>query len=85
MTVREREGRMQIEYVAEMPETQEAGEKWQLVYNRHRELRRRLKSRSIRPLTIAVTRGIADCVRVSEELVDFLAEWEKIDRDPASK
>ena len=52
---------------AEKPE-----EKWQFVYNRHKDWKRKLKVINIRPLTIAVTKGIADAERVGEELQDFL-------------
>jgi superfamily II DNA or RNA helicase len=67
-----------VEYVAEMPETDNPEEKWQLIYSRHQDWKKKLKRRGIRPLTIVVTRGIADCKRVSEELQGFLEEWEKI-------
>jgi len=67
-----------VEYVAEMPETGNPEEKWQLIYNRHQDFKKKLKKRGIRPLTIVVTKGIADCKRVAEELQDFLVEWEKL-------
>jgi type III restriction enzyme len=67
-----------VEYVAEMPETTNADEKWQLVYKRHEAWKRKLKARKIRPLTIIVTRDIRACEQVAEELKDFLVEWEKI-------
>jgi type III restriction enzyme len=73
-----------VEYVAELPaavENQE--EKWQVIYNRHRDWKRKLKSRRIRPLTIVVTKTIADADRVTEELQDFLQEWEHIDANKA--
>jgi type III restriction enzyme len=67
-----------VEYVAEMPETDNPDEKWQLIYNRHQDWKRKLKKRGIRPLTIIVTKAIADCKRVAEELQGFLQDWEKI-------
>lgn len=67
-----------VEYVAEMPETDNPEEKWQLVHNRHRDLAKKLKKRRIRPLTIVVTKAIADCKRVAEELQGFLQDREKI-------
>lgn len=74
----------QVEYVAEMPAVAEKPEeKWQLIYNRHRSWEKKLKSRSIRPLTIVVTKGINDAENVSEELVDFLCDWEEITREQA--
>jgi hypothetical protein len=41
-----------VEYVAEMPETGDPDEKWQLIRNRHEETKRRLKARRLLPLTI---------------------------------
>jgi type III restriction enzyme len=72
-----------VEYVAEMPDTNDPDEKWQLVYNRHQDWKRKLKKRRIRPLTIIVTKGIADCERVAEELQAFLQDWEKITAEQA--
>ena len=72
-----------VEYVAEMPETDRAEEKWQLIYNRHQDWKKKLKKRGIRPLTIIVTKGISDCKRVAEELKGFLQDWEKISADDA--
>jgi type III restriction enzyme len=72
-----------VEYVAEMPDTDNPEEKWQLVYNRHQDWKKRLKKRHIRPLTIIVTKGIADCKRVAEELEGFLQDWERISADQA--
>jgi type III restriction enzyme len=73
-----------VEYVAEMPQTDNPEEKWQLIYNRHQDWKKRLKKRGIRPLTIIVTQKIADCKRVAEELQGFLQEWEKISADDAA-
>jgi type III restriction enzyme len=67
-----------IEYVAEAPQTDSPDEKWQLVYNRHQAWKKKLKPRNIRPLTIVVTRDIDLCKRTADDLVNFLAEWEKI-------
>ena len=45
-----------VEYVDELPLVAEKPEeKWQLVYNRHHDWKKRLRSRQIRPLTIIVT------------------------------
>lgn len=68
----------QIEYVAEDPQTSNADERWQLIHNRHRDWTKKLQKRGIRPLTIIVAKGIADCKRIASELQDFLVEWEKI-------
>ena len=74
-----------VEYVDELPPSAEKPEaKWQLVYNRHKDWKKKLRSRGIRPLTIVVTKGIADADRVAEELVDFLKEWEGLKADQAA-
>jgi type III restriction enzyme len=73
-----------VEYVDELPAAAEnPEEKWQLIYNRHKDWTKRLKVRGIRPLTIVVTKAIVDADRVAEELQDFLQEWEQIDADQA--
>lgn len=74
-----------VEYVAEMPQTDNPDEKWQLIYNRHQEWKRRLKKQSIRPLSIIVTKDIKSCKLVAEELVAFLQDWEEITVDEAYK
>lgn len=74
-----------VKYVAEMPETDDTAEKWQLIHNRHQTLKRQLKKKGIRPLTIVVTRDIRTCKNVAEEFTDFLAEWEKIPAKNAEK
>ncbi len=67
-----------VEYVAEMPQTDNPDEKWQLIYNRHQDWKKHLKKQGIRPLTIIVTKDIKTCKLVAEELQAFLQEWEKI-------
>lgn len=75
-----------VEYVDELPPSAEnPDEKWQLIYNRHKDWKKRLKPRGIRPLTIIVTKAINDAERVAEELQDFLKEWEKITGDQAAE
>jgi type III restriction enzyme len=74
-----------VEYVAEMPETSQPEEKWQLIYNRHKDWKKKLKSRKIRPLSIIITKAIKDCERVAEELKDFLVGWEGINVDKAAE
>lgn len=64
-----------VQYVAEMPRTNRPeNEKWQLVLNRHEEIRRKLKPHRLRPLTIVVTRDIRGCQDVAEKLKAFLME-----------
>jgi len=73
-----------VEYVDELPAAADnPDEKWQLIYNRHKDWKKKLKSRGIRPLTIVVTKTIADAERVAGELQDFLQEWERIDAGQA--
>jgi type III restriction enzyme len=68
-----------IEYVDELPSgVENPEEKWQLIYKRHADWKTKLKSRNIRPLTIVVTKSVADAERVAGELQDFLSDWEKI-------
>jgi type III restriction enzyme len=74
-----------VEYVAEMPETDNPEEKWQLIYNRHQDWKRRLKKQGIHPLTIIVTKDIKTCKLVAEELQAFLQEWEDISAEDAEK
>lgn len=73
-----------VEYIAEMPETGNAGERWQLIYKRHTAWKKKLKTRKIRPLTIIVTRDIRSCEQVAEELKEFLVEWEDISAEQAA-
>ncbi|MDY7232678.1 DEAD/DEAH box helicase [Hyalangium rubrum] len=74
-----------IEYVAEVPATANSDEWWQLIYKRHADLKKRLKSAGIRPLTIVVTKTIPDCNRVAEELRNFIEEWAKTTSDHAAE
>lgn len=79
------EGRFvkKVDYVFEMPETDDPQEKWQLIYNRHKDWKKKLKKHGIKPLSIIVTKGISDCKRVAEELQGFLQEWENISPENA--
>lgn len=74
-----------VEYVAEMPRTDNPEEKWQLIYNRHQDWKKRLKRQGIRPLTIIVTADIKTCKLVAEELQAFLQDWEKISAAAAER
>ena len=74
-----------IEYVDELPVVvNHPDENWQIIYNRQKDLVKKLKPRKIRPLTIVVTKSIKDAEQVTEELRDFLKEWENISSDLAS-
>lgn len=72
-----------VQYIAEMPQTNNPDEKWQLIYNRHQAWKKELKNRQIRPLTIIVTRDIAACTRVAEQLQAFLEEKERLTPEQA--
>lgn len=73
-----------VEYVDELPPAAEKPEeKWQLVYNRHIDWKKKLKARGIRPLTIVVTQNIKGAEQVAEELQDFLKEKEGLTADQA--
>jgi type III restriction enzyme len=72
-----------VEYVAEMPATHGQEDRWQLIWQRHEDWKKKLKPRSIRPLSIVVTQKITACKQVVAELTDWLAEWEKIKPEEA--
>ncbi|MBI3540866.1 MAG: DEAD/DEAH box helicase family protein, partial [Deltaproteobacteria bacterium] len=74
-----------VEYVDELPPAAEKPEeKWQLIYNRHKDWKKKLKARGIRPLTIVVTQTIKSAERAGEELKDFLKGWEGLKADQAA-
>jgi type III restriction enzyme len=73
-----------VEYVDELPAAAEnPEEKWQLIHNRHKDWKKKLRARNIRPLTIVVTKAIVDAERVTGELQDFLQESEGLSADQA--
>jgi type III restriction enzyme len=61
-----------------MPKTSQPDDYWQLICNHHEQIRKDLKrqKRSLRPLSIIVTRDIDTCDDVTEELRTFLQEQE---------
>lgn len=67
-----------VKYVAEMPKTNEEDDYWQLIRNHHEAIRKDLKrqKRTLRPLSIIVTKDIATCDDVVEELRVFLRDQE---------
>ena len=69
-----------VKYVAEMPKTNQPDDYWQLIRNYHEHIKKDLRrqKRNIRPLTIVVTRDIATCDNVTEELRAFLRETESL-------
>jgi len=72
-----------IDYVAE-DTSQSQYEKLQKIYDNHRE-NKTARYRKVKPLTILVTRDIAACKRLTEDLIDFLAEHEGVPREDAEK
>ena len=75
----------QVEYVAEMPPAAEKSEeRWQIIHNRHKDWVKKLKSRGIRPLTIVVTKNIAEAENVADEIIEFLVEHEKLKPEQAA-
>lgn len=72
-----------IDYVAE-DTSQSQYEKFQKIYDNHLE-NKTARYRKVKPLTILVTRDIAACKRLTDELIDFLAEQENIPREDAEK
>jgi len=72
-----------IDYVAEdAPGTRE--EKFQKIYDNH-IYNKTQAYRKVKPLTLLVTRDIAGCKRLTEELVSFLAEQDHVSREEAAK
>ena len=71
-----------IDYVAEdISPTRD--EKFQKIYDNHIQ-NKALRYRLIKPLTILVTKDIAACKRLTDDLIGFLADKENISRDAAA-
>ncbi len=71
-----------IDYVAEdVSPTKD--EKFQKIYDNHIQ-NKALKYRLIKPLTILVTKDIAACKKLTDDLIDFLADKETISKDAAA-
>jgi type III restriction enzyme len=73
-----------VDYVTDMPQGNSPEERWQVIHNRHKALKRKLKSQGIRPITIVITRNIESCRAVAGEIEDFLVEAEKISEEQAA-
>lgn len=63
-----------VEYIAEMPKTQDPDDAWQLIHKRHEEIKRKLHRIGLLPLTIVVTQTISKCEDVADELRAFLVD-----------
>ena len=72
-----------IDYVAEDTSTTQ-NEKFQKIYDNHIE-NKTTKYRMVRPLTILITKDIRACNKLTDDLVDFLAQQEGISKENASK
>ena len=72
-----------IDYVAE-DTSQSQSEKLQKIYDNHRE-NKTARYRKLKSLTILVTRDIPACKHLTEDLIEFLSEYEGIPRDDAAK
>jgi type III restriction enzyme len=74
-----------VDYVTQGPSTTSPDDKWQVVNNRHGEIRKKLKNHKLRPLTIVVTSTIARCKDLGEEIKGFLVEHTGIDGEKADE
>jgi type III restriction enzyme len=74
-----------VDYVAEMPRTQDPDEKWQVVRNRHEATKKQLRPKRVLPLTIIVTPTVAKARDVAEELKAFLVEHDTLTHDQADE
>lgn len=72
-----------IDYVGEdSSNTQD--EKFQKIYDNHSE-NRTAKYRLVKPLTILITKDIRACNKLTDDLIEFIAETENISVEDASK
>ncbi len=72
-----------IDYVAEdSSNTQD--EKFQKIYDNHSE-NKTAKYRLVKPLTIMITKDIKACNKLTDDLIEFIAETENISVEDASK
>lgn len=71
-----------VDYVSE-DTSQSQDEKFQKIWNNHNENKN--KYRRVKPLTILITKDIQSCKILTDNLVHFLVEYEKIDREDALK
>jgi type III restriction enzyme len=72
-----------IDYVAEDTSTSQ-DEKFQKIYDNHLQ-NKNYYYRKVKPLTILVTRDIADCKRVTDDLTEYIADQEGIPLEVAAK
>ena len=72
-----------IRYVAEDSSGNE-NEKFQKIYENHKE-NKTIKYRNVKPITILVTKNIAACKRLTDYLINFLADREKTGKEKAAE
>lgn len=72
-----------IEYVAE-DTSSTADEKFQKIYDNHIQNRTQFY-RKVKPLTILISRDIATCEQLTDDLIGFLAKHEQISTEDASR
>ena len=72
-----------IEYIQEDDVSNKDYEKFQKIYENHKENSRKYKP--LKPLTIMVTKDISNANNLYTELSDFLASWEKIPLEEVEK
>lgn len=72
-----------IRYVAEDSSGSE-NEKFQKIYDNHIE-NKTAKYRKVKPITILVTKNITSCKHLTDKLISFLANKEKISKEEAAK
>lgn len=74
-----------VDYVSEMPTSNDPDEKWQVIHNRHLELKLFLQRKNLLPLSIVVTSTISSCKDVAEDLKAFLLTHENISYELAEE
>ncbi len=67
-----------VDYVEEGPQSNDPDERWQIIINRHEDVKSILSRRGILPLTIIVTDTISRCKDVGSDLRHQLAERYKL-------
>lgn len=72
-----------IDYVAE-DTSDSQNEKFQKIYDNHVQNKTHFY-RKVKPLTILITRDIAACKRLTDDLIEFLAQREQIPTEDAAK
>jgi type III restriction enzyme len=72
----------EVDYVAE-DGSNDPNERLQLIYANHEDNRKKYKL--VKPLTIVVTKDIPGCKRMTDQLIDFIANEESIPKEQAAQ